>query len=199
MRASYLFTIRVGFRRPSGQGLGPDLRCDPRCLHREGRQARHRRRQPGQYPARLRDAVHDQQDRDRRRRPRPAVPHHPRQVGGRPRTDHRDRPRRGQGYRLRPERLLLSRRRRRGAAARPVARHRDGRRCQEKEERRGRRRRRPGHDVRLRLQRERSVRKGLLHARADLLRAQDSEGAVREAPQRPARSTCSPTPRARSR
>ena len=177
---------RVGFRRSSGQGLGPDFGRDPRCLPDQGRRTRHRRRQRGQHPARLRDAVHDQQDRDRRRRPRPAVPHHPRQVGGRSRTDHRDRPRRGQGYRLRPERLLLSRRRRRGAAARPVARHRDGRRRQEKEERRGRGRRRPGHDVRLRLQRERSLREGLLHACADLLRAQDPEGAFREAPQRPA-------------
>ena len=43
-----------------------------------------------------------------------------------------------------------------------------GRRCQEKEERRGRGRRRPGHDVRLRLHRERSVREGLVHAGADL-------------------------------
>ncbi len=45
-----------------------------------------------------------------------------------------------------------------------------------KGKRRGRRRR-PGHDVRLRLHRERSVREGLLHAGADLLRTQDPEGA----------------------
>ena len=49
----------------------------------------------------------------------------------------------------------------------------------------------------LRLHRERSLREGQLHARADLLRAPHFEGAVGEAPQRPARSTCSPTPRAR--
>src|SRR3982751_995831 len=49
-----------------------------------------------------------------------------------------------------------------------------------KKERRGRRRRRPGHDVRLRLQRKRSVREGLIHARADFLRTQDIEGSVGE-------------------
>ena len=54
-------------------------------------------------------------------------------VGGRSRADHRDRARRRQGHRLRPERLLVSRRRRRGAAARPVARHRHGRQRQEEE------------------------------------------------------------------
>ena len=107
-------------------------------------------------------------------------------VGGRPRADHRDRARRGQGHRLRPGRLLLSRRRRRGAAARPVARHRHGRQRQEEEGRRRGRRRRPGHDVRLRLHRERGLREGLVHAGADLLRAQDPEGAVGEAPLRPA-------------
>ena len=112
--------------------------------------------------------------------------HHQRRVGGRSRADHRDRPRRGQGHRLRPERLLLSRRRRRGAAARPVARHRHGRQRQEEEGRRRRRRRRPGHDVRLRLHRERGVREGLVHAGADLLRTQDPEGAVRQAPRRSA-------------
>ena len=106
--------------------------------------------------------------------------------GGQSRADHRDRARRGQGHRLRPGRLLLSRRRRRGAAARPVARHRHGRRRQEEEGRRGGRRRRPGHDVRLRLHRERGLREGLVHAGADLLRTQDSEGAVGQAPLRPA-------------
>ena len=84
-------------------------------------------------------------------------------------------------HRLRPGRLLLSRRRRRGAAARPVARHRDGRRRQEEERRRAGRRRRPGHDVRLRLHRERSLREELVHAGADLFRAQDPESALRPA------------------
>ena len=51
---------------------------------------------------------------------------------------------------------------------------------------RGGRRRRPGHDVRLRLHRERGLREGLVHAGADLLRAQDPQGAVREAPLRQA-------------
>ena len=106
-------------------------------------------------------------------------------VGRRPRADRQDRARRGQGHRLRPGRLLLLRRRRRGAAARPVARHRHGRECQEEKGRRGRRRRRPGHDVRLRLHRERSLRKEFVHAGADLFRAQDPEGALRQAPLRP--------------
>ena len=57
---------------------------------------------------------------------------------------------------------------------------------QEEKGRRGRRRRRPGHDVRLRLHRERSLREELVHAGADLFRAQDPEGAVRQAPRRPA-------------
>ena len=126
--------------------------------------------------------MHDQQDRHRRRRPRPAVPQDQRGGGRRSRAHHRNRARRGQGHRLRPERLLLSRRRRRSAAARPVARHRHGRRRQEKEGRGKRRRRRPGHDVRLRLHRERGLREGLVHAGADLLRAQDSQGAVGKAP-----------------
>ena len=39
MRESYLFTSRVGLRGPSGQGLGPDLGCDPRRLPREGRRS----------------------------------------------------------------------------------------------------------------------------------------------------------------
>ena len=95
-------------------------------------------------------------------------------TGHESRADHRDRARCRQGHRLRPGRLLLAWRRRRGPAARPVARHRDGRERQEKEGRRGRRRGRSGHDVRLRLHRERSVREGLVHAGADLLRAQDS-------------------------
>ena len=37
---------RIGFRRSSGQGLRPDLGRHPRRLHRQRRQARHRRRQP---------------------------------------------------------------------------------------------------------------------------------------------------------
>ncbi len=123
---------------------------------------------------------------------------HRRQGGGQSRDDHRDRARRGQGYRLRPGRLLLLRRRRRSAAARPVARHRHGRRRQEEKRRRGRRRRRPGHDVRLRLHRERGLREGLVHAGADLFRAQDSQSAVGQAPLRRNCSICSPTPRARS-
>ena len=44
------------------------------------------------------------------------------------------------------------------------------------------RRRRPGHDVRLRLHRERSLREELVHAGADLFRAQDPEGARGPAP-----------------
>ena len=82
---------RVRFGRASRQGLRSDFRRHPRCLHRERRQARHRRRQPGEYPARLRDAVHDQQDRHRRRRPRPGavVPQDRRQGGGQSRDDHR--------------------------------------------------------------------------------------------------------------
>ena len=114
------------------------------------------------------------------------------------RADRRDRARRGQGHRLRPGRLLVPRRRRRGAAARPVARHRHGRRRQEEEGRRAGRRRRPGHDVRLRLHRERGLREGLVHAGPDLLRPQDPQGAVGQAPQPASCSTCSPTPRARS-
>ena len=74
MRASYLFTSESVSEGHPDKVCGPDLRRDPRRLPREGRQARHRRRQPGQYPSRLRDAVHHEQDRDRRRRPRPAVP-----------------------------------------------------------------------------------------------------------------------------
>ena len=58
--------------------------------------------------------------------------------------------------------------------------------AKKKKGRRRGRRRRPGHDVRLRLHRERSVREGLLHAGADLLRPQDPEGAVGQAPRRPA-------------
>ena len=176
--------VRVG--RPSRQGLRPNFGCHPRCLHRERHQARHRRRERGEYPAWLRDAVHHQQDRHRRRRPRPvaAVPQARRQSGGQSRNDHRNRARRGQGHRLRPGRLLLLWRRRRGAAARPVARHRHGRRRQEEKERRARRRRRPGHDVRLRLHRERGLREGLVHAGADLFRAQDPESAVGQAPLR---------------
>ena len=54
---------RVRFRRPSRQGLRPDFRCHSRRFHRERHQARHRRRQQGEHPARLRDAVHHQQDR----------------------------------------------------------------------------------------------------------------------------------------
>ena len=99
---------------------------------------------------------------------------------------HRDRARRGEGHRLRPGRLLLARRGCRGAAAWPVARHRHGRQRQAEEARRGGGRRRPGHDVRLRLHRERGLREGLVHAGPDLLRAQDPEGALREAPLRPA-------------
>ena len=110
----------------------------------------------------------------------------------------RDRARRRQGHRLRPGRLFLLRRRRRGAAARPVARHRHGRRRQEEKGRRGGRRRRPGHDVRLRLHRERGLREGLVHAGADLLRAQDPEGARPTSAAPASCSICSPTPRARS-
>ena len=190
---------RVRFRRSPRQGLRPDFGCDPRCLHRERHQARHRRRQPGEYAARLRDALHHQQDRHRRRGPRPgAAVHQIRQPrGDQSRDDHADRAQRGARHRLRPGRLLLSRRRYRGAAARPVARHRHGRRCQEEEGRGAGRRRRPGHDVRLRLHRERGLREGLVHAGPDLFRAQDPEGAVGQAPLRSSCSTCSPTPRAR--
>ncbi len=80
---------------------------------------------------------------------------HGEQGADQSRADRADRARCGQGHRLRPGRLFVPRRRCRGAAARPVARHRDGRRCQEEEKRRAGRRRRPGHDVRLRLHRER--------------------------------------------
>ncbi len=45
--------------------------------------------------------------------------------------------------------------------------------AKKRKQRRGRGRRRPGHDVRLRLQRKRSLREGLLDAGADLLRPQD--------------------------
>ena len=98
----------------------------------------------------------------------------------------RHRARRRQGHWLRPGWLLLLWRRHRGAAAWPVARHCHGRRCQEEKERRARRRRRPGHDVWLRLHRERSLREELVHAGADLFRAQDPEGSLREAARRPA-------------
>ena len=56
---------------------------------------------------------------------------------------------------------------------------------QEEKGRRGRRRRRPGHDVRLRLHRERGLREELVHAGADLFRAQNPESALRQAPLRP--------------
>ncbi len=128
--------------------------------------------------------MHDQQDRHRRRRPRPgAAVHQVRQPCRRqPRDGHRDRAIGREGYRLRPGRLLVPWRRRGSAAARPIPRHRHGGRCQEEERRGAGRRRRPGHDVRLRLHRERGLREELVHAGADLLRAQDPEGAVRQAP-----------------
>ena len=183
-RKSHLFTSE------SVSEGHPDKVCDqisdadPRRLHRERHQARHRRRQPRQYPPWLRDADHHEQDRHRRRRPRPgAVVQEIRRACRRqPRADRPDRARCGQGHRLRPGRLLLPWRRCRGAAARPVARHRHGRRRQEEEGRRAGRRRRSGHDVRLRLHRERSLREELVHAGADLFRAQDPEGSVRPAP-----------------
>ena len=54
--------------------------------------------------------------------------------------------------------------------------------AKKKKGKRAGRRRRPGPDVRLRLHRERGLREGLVHAGADLLRAQDPGGADRKAP-----------------
>ena len=174
------FHQRIGFRRPSGQGLRPDLGCHSRRLHRQRRQARPCRRQPCQHPAGLRDAGHHQQDRHCRRRPRFCALHaQVRQAHDRqPRGAYRDRPRSRARHRLRPGRLLLPRRRCRGAAARPVARHRHGRRRQEegRQSRRAGGRGRPGPDVRLRLPRQRGIREGLVHAGPDLFLAQDPRG-----------------------
>ena len=54
--------------------------------------------------------------------------------------------------------------------------------AKKKKARRGGRRRRPGHDVRLRLHGERSLREGLVHAGPDLFRPQGSESPFRKAP-----------------
>ena len=192
---------RVRFGGPSRQGLRPDFGCHPRCLHRERHQARHRRREPGEYPARLRDAVHDQQDRHCRRGPRPAplFHKHRRQSGGQSRDDRR---------RSRATWSRTSATTRRAfpitaptsrcccTASRPTSPWAS---MPRRKRRRAGRRRRPGHDVRLRLHRERGLREELVHAGADLFRAQDPQSAVGEAPLRRSCSICSPTPRARSR
>ena len=190
---------RIRFRGTSRQGLRPDFGCDPRCLPGERHQARHRRRQPGQHAAGVRDARHHQQDRDRRRRPRAiaAVQQIRQPGGGQSRADLADRAQCREGHRLRSGRIFLSRRRDRGPAARPVARHRHGGRRQEEEGRRARGRRRSGHDVRLRLHRERGLREELVHAGADLLRPPHPEDAVGASAAPASCSICSPTPRAR--
>jgi S-adenosylmethionine synthetase len=60
---------RVGFRRSSGQGLRPDFGRDPRRISSKTTSSSASPTTAGQYPARLRDALHHQQDRHRRRRP----------------------------------------------------------------------------------------------------------------------------------
>ena len=95
-------------------------------------------------PRRLRDARHHQPRRHRRRGARA------RARSRRTRVD-RARPRGHQGYRLRAGRLPLEERRVSSAPARPVGRYRPGRRCGRQQ---GRGRGRPGHHVRLCLQRD---------------------------------------------
>ena len=118
-----------------------------------------------------------------------------RHPGGRPRDDPQDRL-----HRRRP-RLLRRLLRRHQRDRQAVARHRAGRRPRLRDarrpDRRGRarrrRRRRPGHDVRLRLARDRGA-----HAAADLARAQ-ARAAPRARCARTARwTTCAPTARRRS-
>ena len=50
MRASYLFTSESVSEGHPDKVSRSDFRRDPRCLPREGRQARHCRRQCGQHP-----------------------------------------------------------------------------------------------------------------------------------------------------
>ena len=118
MRASYLFTSRVGFRRPSRQGLRPDFRRDRRSVFPRRPESRHR---PVGDPRGLRNARHHQQGGDRRRDPRAQVGHQ--------RPDRERRAPGDQGHRLRAGRLPLEDLRHRDPAASAVGRHRAGRRA----------------------------------------------------------------------